>query len=173
METLTLERDLDLTEIINGEEVVGPSPFGKHQKISQRILWIVLSHVKKNDSGDVFYSPLDVIFEEGIDRVQPDILFIRKENMAIFQDYVRGVPDMVCEIVSPGTYRRDTAIKKEIYEKYGVPEYWVVIPELKIIEVKTLEEGRYKIHSYAEGEGMVTSKIIEGLQINIKDIFEV
>ncbi|MEO5359675.1 MAG: Uma2 family endonuclease [Nitrospirota bacterium] len=168
----TLERDFDLTQIINGEEVVGPSPFGKHQKISQRILWIVLSHVRNNDLGDVFYSPLDVIFEEGINRFQPDILFIRKDNMAIFQDYVRGVPDMVCEIVSQGTYRLDTTTKKEIYEKYGVPEYWVAIPELKIVEILTIEEGKYKTYSYAEGEGAVTSKIIDGLQVNLKDIFE-
>ncbi|KWT86740.1 Uma2 family endonuclease [Candidatus Magnetominusculus xianensis] len=168
----TLERDFDLTQIINGEEVVGPSPFGKHQKISQRILWIVLSHVKNNDLGDVFYSPLEVIFEEGINRFQPDILFIRKDNMVIFQDYVRGVPDMVCEIVSQGTYRLDTATKKEIYEKYGVPEYWVAIPELKIIEVLAIEEGKYKTYSYAEGEGTVSSKVIEGLQVNLKDIFD-
>ncbi|MBF0567406.1 MAG: Uma2 family endonuclease [Nitrospirae bacterium] len=172
METLTLQRELDLTEIINGEEVVSPSPFSKHQIISQRILWAVLSHVKKNDLGNVLYSPLDVILEEGLNRLQPDILFIRKNNTAIIQDWIRGVPDMVCEIVSQGSFRWDTNIKKDIYEKYGVPEYWVIIPELKIFEVFTIEEGKYKLHSYAESEGVVTSKVIGGLEINIKDVFE-
>ncbi len=79
---------------------------------------------------------------------------------------------MVCEIVSQGSFRWDINIKKEIYEKYGVLEYWIIIPELKICEVFTIEEGKYKLYSYAEGEGVVTSKVIEGLQVNIKDVLE-
>ncbi|MCG6553668.1 MAG: Uma2 family endonuclease [Candidatus Magnetominusculus sp. LBB02] len=173
METLTLERDFDLTEIINGEEVVSPSPFSKHQIIIGNLFRQVDRHVGQKGLGRVLLSPLDVILEEGLNRLQPDILFVRKDNTAIIQDWIRGVPDMVCEIVSQGSFRWDTNIKKEIYEKYGVPEYWIIIPELKIVEVFTIEEGKYKLYSYAEGEGMVTSKVIEGLQVNIKDIFEV
>jgi Uma2 family endonuclease len=172
METLTIERDLDLTEIINGEEVVSPSPLGKHQKLSVNLFRTIDRHVETNKLGKVYYSPLDVILEEGLNRLQPDILFIRKENMAIFQDWIRGIPDMVCEIVSPSSYRMDTDIKKAIYEKYGVPEYWIVIPELKIFEVFTIEEGKYKLYSYVEGDGVATSKVIKGLQVNIKDVFE-
>ncbi|MCG6553045.1 MAG: Uma2 family endonuclease [Candidatus Magnetominusculus sp. LBB02] len=173
METLTLERDLDLTEIINGEEVVSPSPFSKHQKIVRSLNRVIDRHVEANGLGELYFSPLDVILEEGLNRLQPDILFIRKNNTSIIQDWIRGVPDMVCEIVSQGSFRWDTNIKKEIYEKYSVPEYWIIIPELKIFEVFTIEEGKYKLYSYAEGEGAVTSKVIEGLQVNIKDIFEV
>ncbi|MBF0345749.1 MAG: Uma2 family endonuclease [Nitrospirae bacterium] len=70
-----------------------------------------------------------------------DILFIRKENSAIMQDYIRGVPDMVCEIVSKGSVAKGTVTKKEIYERYKVPEYWIVFPELETIEVFTIEGG--------------------------------
>jgi Uma2 family endonuclease len=168
----TIVRDLDLTEIINGEEVMGPGPFGRHQDVAANLYDIVRQHIKKHNLGKLYFSPLDVIFEEGINRFQPDILFIRKENMGILQDWIRGVPDMVCEIVSPGTYERDTEVKRAIYEKYRVPEYWVVIPELQMVEVLTIEGDRYKIHCIAELEGMVTSKVIEGLQVNIKEIFE-
>ncbi|MBF0456796.1 MAG: Uma2 family endonuclease [Nitrospirae bacterium] len=176
METHILERplgqDFDLTEIINGEEFMSPSPLSKHQRIAKKLDRAIDRHVEANSLGELFFSPLDVILEEGINRVQPDILFIRKKNTAIIQDWIRGVPDMVCEIVSTGTYRRDTDIKKELYEKYGVHEYWIVIPELKMLEILTIEDGKYELYSYAEGEGMVTSKVIDGLQINIKDIFE-
>ncbi|KWT84159.1 Uma2 family endonuclease [Candidatus Magnetominusculus xianensis] len=113
----TLERDFDLTEIINGEEVVGPSPFGKHQRISSNLNYIIHHFVKTKDLGQVYYSPLDIIFEEGINRLQPDILFIRKDNMGIFQDWIRGIPDMVCEIISSGTYTRDIIVKRAIYER--------------------------------------------------------
>ncbi|MEO5360351.1 MAG: Uma2 family endonuclease [Nitrospirota bacterium] len=167
-----IARDLDLTEIINGEEVMGPSPFIRHQKIASRIVRKIFSHIETRNLGELYFSPLDVIFEEGINRLQPDILFIKKENSNIEQDWVRGVPDMVCEIVSPGTYNRDAATKRKIYEKYKVPEYWIVIPELKTIEVLTIENDGYEQYAIAEIEGVIESKIIVGLQINIKDIFD-
>ncbi|MBF0319049.1 MAG: Uma2 family endonuclease [Nitrospirae bacterium] len=167
----TLERDLDLTEIINGEEVMGPSPFGRHQGIAAKIVHRIFSYLEKNASGNLYFSPLDVILEEGENRLQPDILFIKNENMGIFQDWVRGVPDMVCEIVSHGTYKKDTATKKEIYERYRVPEYWIVIPEFKAIEILAIENDKYKTHSFAEIEGVVASKVIEGFTVNVKDIF--
>jgi Uma2 family endonuclease len=168
----TLERDLDLTEIIDGEEIVGPSPFSKHQDVSGKLYLKIVPHVLMKDLGKVFLSPLDVILEEGINRVQPDILFIRKENIAIIQDWIRGVPDMVCEIVSPWSYGRDTETKKAVYEKYRVPEYWIVLPELQAIEILTIDHDTYVPYSFAAKTGTVTSKAIEGLQIDIKDIFE-
>ncbi|MBF0458382.1 MAG: Uma2 family endonuclease [Nitrospirae bacterium] len=168
----TLERDLDLTEIINGEEIMGPSPFRRHQVVSENLYDIIRRHVRKNKLGKLHYSPLDVIFEEGVNRLQPDILFVRKENAVIEQDWIRGVPDMVCEIISTGTYERDMVVKRAIYEKYRVPEYWIVLPELQAIEVLTIEGDRYKTHSIAEIEGVVSSKVIDGLQVNIMDVFE-
>ncbi|MBF0567032.1 MAG: Uma2 family endonuclease [Nitrospirae bacterium] len=169
---IEIEKDFDLTEIINGEEVMSPSPFGKHQEISGNLYANMRNYVKAKDLGHAYYSPLDVILEEGVNRLQPDILFIRKDRMGIFQDWVRGVPDMVCEIISTGTYQRDTATKKEIYEKYGVPEYWIIIPELKIVEVLTIVNDKYKTYSIAEGSGVVISKVIDGFQIDVNDIFE-
>lgn len=169
----TIEADLDLTEIINGEEVMGPSPFGKHQRIVFNLASIMRQYVVENDLGEVFLSPLDVIFEDSTNRLQPDIIFIRKANMAIFQDWIRGVPDMVCEVVSPGTYRKDTAVKREIYERYRVAEYWIVIPELLTFEILTLEDNKYITHSVAELEGVVESKVIDGLKVNIRDIFSI
>jgi Uma2 family endonuclease len=168
----TIERDLDLTEIINGKEIMGPSPFGRHQNIAVKVFRQLDRFVEQKQLGFVYFSPLDVIFEDAINRLQPDILFIRKENMAIFQDWIRGVPDMVCEIVSPGSYDKDTVVKKAIYERYRVPEYWIVLPEFKTIEILTIENDKYKRYSFAELEGVVTSKVIEGLQVNVKDIFE-
>ncbi|MBF0591453.1 MAG: Uma2 family endonuclease [Nitrospirae bacterium] len=172
MATQTSEKDLDLTEIINGVEVMGPSPFGKHQNISANIFRKIDRHIEKTRAGKVYYSPLDVILEEKQQKLQPDILFIRKENMSIFQDFIRGVPDMVCEIVSKGSHAKDTLTKKKVYEKFKVPEYWIVLPELETIEVLTIEGDAYELFSLAEGEGIVKSKVIEGLEIDVKDVFE-
>ncbi|MBF0606919.1 MAG: Uma2 family endonuclease [Candidatus Magnetobacterium sp. LHC-1] len=172
METQILERDFDLTEIINGVEVMGPSPFGKHQDIVGNIYDLIRQHIKKTRTGKVFCSPLDVILKDGEQRLQPDILFIRKENMGIFQDWIRGVPDLVCEIVSKGSVAKDTVTKKKIYERFRIPEYWIVLPEFETIEVFTIESGAYELFSSAEGEGTVRSKVIEGLEIDVRNVFE-
>ncbi|MEO5355678.1 MAG: Uma2 family endonuclease [Nitrospirae bacterium YQR-1] len=168
----TIERDFDLTEIINGEEIMGPSPFMRHQRIVGILHDIIRRHIKLSNLGDVYLSPLDVIFEEGVNRLQPDLLFIKKENSKIGQDWVRGVPDMVCEIISPCSYERDTQVKKAIYEKYRVPEYWIVMPEVQTIEILTIDGDKYKLYSVAAFEGTVISKAIEGLVVNVNDIFE-
>ncbi|MBF0336704.1 MAG: Uma2 family endonuclease [Nitrospirae bacterium] len=172
METQTLERDFDLTEIINGVEVMGPSPFGKHQDVVGNIYDLIRQHIKKTRTGKVFCLPLDVILKDGQQRLQPDILFIRKENMGIFQDWIRGVPDMVCEIVSKWSHSKDTVIKKEIYERYKVPEYWIVIPEFNTIEIFIIDGDKYKIFSEATDEGLVKSRVIEGLEVDVRDVFE-
>ncbi|MBF0466483.1 MAG: Uma2 family endonuclease [Nitrospirae bacterium] len=170
--TIEIERDFDLTEIINGEEVMSPSPFERHQKISKKLNRVIDRHVEVKGLGELYYSPLDVIFEEGQVRLQPDLFFIRKDNMGIVRDWIRGVPDMVCEIVSTGSYERDIEIKRAIYEKYRVPEYWLVVPELQTIEILTIEGDKYKQYCIAGLDDVVTSKVIEGLTVNVKEIFE-
>ncbi len=150
---------------------MGPSPFRKHQNISKNIYDIINPYVKKNKLGVVYYSPLDVILEERRQKLQPDILFIRKENMAIAQDFIRGVPDMVCEIISKGSHAKDTLTKKRIYEKFRVPEYWIVLPELETVEILIIEGAAYELFSAAEGEGVFKSKVIEGLETDVRDVF--
>ncbi|MBF0608573.1 MAG: Uma2 family endonuclease [Candidatus Magnetobacterium sp. LHC-1] len=171
MEIQTLERDFDLTEIINGVEVMGPSPFRKHQNISKNLYDTINPFVVKNKLGVVYYSPLDVILQEKEQELQPDLLFIRKENKAIAQDWIRGVPDMVCEIVSKGSLTKDTVTKKEVYERYKVPEFWLVFPELETIQVFTIEGDQYKLFSTSDNDGIVKSKVIEGLEIDVNDVF--
>ncbi|MBF0503417.1 MAG: Uma2 family endonuclease, partial [Candidatus Riflebacteria bacterium] len=107
----------DLAEIINGETVIRNSPFCSHQRVVGDLMSLIGQHVNKNKLGQL-YTYLDVILEEGINRLQPDLLFIRKGNKAIVQDWIRGVPDMVCEIVSKGYHAKDTVTKKKVYEKF-------------------------------------------------------
>ncbi len=126
MQTQTLEKDFDLTGIINGVEVMGASPFRKHQDIILNLYDIISPYVRKNKLGMLYIYPLYVILQDKQQRLQPDLLFIRKENSAIAQDWIRGVPDMVCEIVYKGSVTKDTVTKMKIYEKFRVPEYWIV-----------------------------------------------
>jgi Uma2 family endonuclease len=163
--------DLDLSEIIEGKRVMTPSPFVWHQRIVSRLSRKMAEYVEKHGLGEVFIAPLDVILESEVNRLQPDIVFVKKENMSIVQDWIRGTPDVVVEVISRGTYTRDAVQKKDIYEKYGIPEYWLVIPELKTISVFTLGNGKYRLFSSAEEQGKVESQVIAGLEIPIDQIF--
>jgi len=166
-----IEKDFDLSEIIDGEEYILHSPFTRHQEISINIINELLYYVRKNNLGKVYYSPLDVIFKDGINEVQPDLIFIKNENLSIVQDFIRGVPDMLCEIISKSTSKKDLVTKKALYEKYGVSEYWVVYPDIEMVEIFTIENSRYVTYSIAVGDGIVKSKVIDGLEFNITNIF--
>ena len=78
---------------------------------------------------------------------------------------------MVVEVVSRGTLVMDTITKKDIYEKYKIPECWIVMPELEMVEVFVLWDNTYALFSSAEGKGTVASHIIEGFEIDINTIF--
>lgn len=167
-----VQNTFDLTEIINGEAVMAPSPFSKHQKAVFLLGMLIQKCAQEKGLGEVYVSPLDVILEEGVNRLQPDLIFIKNENLGIVQDWIRGAPDLVVEIASKGSITVDSVIKKEIYERYGVGEFWLVLPEEKTIQVYSLENNRYKIFSFAEEEGTVKSHVIGGLVIDIKDVFK-
>jgi len=164
--------DFDLTQVINGKEIVIPSPIRIHQKISANLFFEISVFVRKNKLGEVYSAPFDVILEEGVNRVQPDLLFVRQDRLGIIGDYVNGAPDLVIEIISPGSFEVDTSDKKELYERYGVQEYWIVAPGLKLIEVFSLEGNKYKLHNYAVESGTVTSPLLPGFQLELAGIFE-
>jgi Uma2 family endonuclease len=172
MKTETLiETDHDLTQIINGVEVMSSSPFNYHQEVVENIYDEIKAYVKKGKHGWIALSPLDVILEEGMNRLQPDLFFISTANSAIIQDWIRGVPDLTIEVVSKGSLKLDTQDKKAIYEKYGVKEFWLVFPEFQAIEIFTLENGKYVLTSFAEEKGIVESTVLNGYALDISKIF--
>lgn len=167
-----IQSDFDLTEIINGEEIMSPSPLAKHQHISRNLFDEMNQFVKTKKLGETYYSPLDIIFEDRENRLQPDIVFIRKANLGIVRDWIRGVPDLVVEVVSKGSVVMDTVVKKELYERYKVPEYWIVLPALECIEVFVISGNKYALFSSNEGEGTVKSQVLKGFKVKLTDIFQ-
>jgi Uma2 family endonuclease len=163
--------DFDLTQIINGEEIVMPSPLSIHQIISGNLFLEISLFLRKTKAGRVCAAPLDVILDKA-NRVQPDILFVRQDRLDIISDFVRGAPDLVIEIISPSSFELDTVKKRKLYARFGVPEYWIVTPEQKSIEVFSLEGGTYKRDNHAAGSGTVTSPLLPGFSVDLQSIFE-
>jgi Uma2 family endonuclease len=173
---MTLSKsEFDLSQILNGVTVIAPSPFGFHQNIISNLVLLIGNHAKLHKSGKILTSPLDVIFEEGYNVLQPDLIYIKKENLSIFDSngHIHGVPDLLIEIISASSVSRDTVEKFKIYEKYGVGEYWIVFPEQKVIEVFVLKDGKYSLLCSTENsEGIVTSIVIQNFKFNVADVFE-
>lgn len=119
-----------VVEIIGGELFMAPSPTVTHQKISGEVTYFLKDYVKKNDLGEILSAPVDVVFSER-DVCVPDIIFISKErNHILTKKNIQGVPDLIIEVLSSNR-DLDLVKKKEIYEKYGVLEYWIIDPEEK------------------------------------------
>lgn len=131
----------DRYELIEGELLLTPSPTVRHQRVAATMQEALRTFVKANDLGSVFYAPLDVVLsDENV--VQPDILFISKERDNIIkEENIQGPPDLVVEIISPSTAERDRSLKKALYGKFGVREYWIVDPEIKQLRYGTWASG--------------------------------
>ena len=158
-------------EIYEGELIMVPASATKHQKISWKIEFIMGKFVKENNLGTILDAPTDVVLAEDV-IVQPDILFISKERGDIIKPQaVMGPPDLVVEIASPSTSFYDTVKKRDIYQRYGVKEFWLVFPEEKAIEVMTLDEGIYREFASAKGSGKVKSKVLAGLDVDLMEVF--
>ena len=158
-------------EVCEGELIMVPAPATRHQRISWKIEFIIGGFVEENKLGDIFHAPTDVVLAEDV-IVQPDILFISKERGDIIKPQaVMGPPDLVVEIASPSTSFYDTVKKRDIYQRYGVKEFWLVFPEEKAIEVMTLDEGIYREFASAKGSGKVKSKVLAGLDVDLMEVF--
>ncbi|HWP91863.1 MAG TPA: Uma2 family endonuclease [Thermodesulfobacteriota bacterium] len=159
-------------ELIEGELYLVPSPNTYHQAVLGNLWDSLRSHVKKKRLGTVLCAPLDVVLSEN-DVVQPDILFIYNENRGIITEHnIKGAPDLVVEILSLGTLERDKIVKKYLYEKHGVKEYWIVEPVGRFIEVMTLEKEGFEFLGTFFFRDQLESPLLRKLRIPLKEIFK-
>ncbi len=158
-------------ELIYGRLIRMPPPITEHQRIAKRIE-AKFYELEEKGMGEMFHAPIGVRFSDEV-ALQPDILFIlRGREYIIKEKFIDGVFDLVVEIISKGTKRRDTKIKKEIYERFGVKEYWIVNPFDESIEVYVLnEQGKYGLSLKVKKKGKVRSAILRGFEISLNAIF--
>ena len=166
------ESELERYELIEGELYMVPSPRPTHQKIVVALAFTIREYVQEHDLGEVLVAPLDVVLSDE-DVLQPDILFISKQRMGIVTEQnIKGPPDLVVEVLSPGTADRDRTIKRARYLRFGVREYWIVDPGTRTIEV--LKAGALEFETvrvYSEGT-TAGSPVLDGLQVEVSSIFE-
>jgi Uma2 family endonuclease len=163
-------------ELIDGEHYVTPSPNTAHQRIVGWLHLALGNYLETHPVGELFLAPFDVVFSQ-FDVVEPDLLYITAErrDSVLTTQHVRGTPDLVIEVGSPGTRRRDETIKRRLYERAGVSEYWIVDPELEVIRIYQRQgDGYARARELSrDTDDVMTSLLFPGFDLPLETIFRV
>ncbi len=158
-------------QLIGGKLVMTPAPVPYHQMVSRNIGFELLLFVRGKDLGEVLYAPIDVFLSD-TETYQPDIIFISKERLDIIgEKKIEAAPDLVMEVLSPVTAYYDLRHKKNIYEQYGVKEYWIVDPIEKSIEVYENSGKEFKPVDKIREKGSINSRVLKDFAISVEKIF--
>jgi Uma2 family endonuclease len=161
-------------ELIDGEHYVTPSPSRKHQAIVWNLITMIGPYLESHPVGRAFAAPFDVVFSN-FDVVEPDLLFISNARLDVLTTKnVQGAPDLVVEIGSPSTRRRDEIIKRKLYERFGVEEYWVIDPEIETIAVyRHVGETYQRVLELAvERNDTLVTPLLPQLTLPLQQIFK-
>ena len=161
-------------ELIDGEHYVTPSPNTKHQVVLGNLYLVIGTWLESHPVGRAFLAPFDVVLSN-FDVVEPDLLYCSHERArdVLTPKNVQGAPELVVEIGSPGTRKRDETIKRRLYERSGVSEYWVVDPEVDVVRVyRRGAEGFGRVNELSREAGdVLTPPLLPGLDMPLARIF--
>jgi Uma2 family endonuclease len=158
-------------ELIDGELLVSKAPGTSHQRSLGRLFYRLTNYLVDNPIGELIFGP-GVVFDD-YNAVIPDIVYVSSERQHIVTE--RGLidaPDLAIEVVSPGekNSERDRQLKRLLYSRRGVREYWVVDPQLKSIEVYRLHENVLVLEATLRGSDVLTSALLPGFSCPVSEI---
>lgn len=158
-------------ELYDGEVFVVPAPLPRHQ-VTRHLIAELLRTFATHRGGFAVQSPIDIVFSQ-YDVLQPDVVFFRRErrDLVDLDAPIRHAPDLCVEVLSESTAATDRGRKMQMFARYRVPEYWIVDPHARRVEVYTLAETGYVLVATVEGSGDISSPTIEGLQFPAESLF--
>jgi Uma2 family endonuclease len=155
-------------EIIDGEHYVNPAPSTYHQTVSKRLQYQLYTQIELRGLGILFDAPVDVQLSDH-DIVQPDLVIILNPKKTIITPTkIKGIPDLIIEIISPSSVDNDRKLKKIRYEKTGVPEYWVVDPAEHSLEQWVLQDAQYRLQPASDD---VRPSVIDGIIVRLSEVW--
>jgi Uma2 family endonuclease len=158
-------------EILEGELYVTPPPNVEHQRISRNLEFILLAFLRRHSRGEVLDAPIGVRLGDE-DVFEPDLVVVLREHSdRIGAQVIEGAPDIVVEILSPGSARRDLGPKREKYREAGVPEYWIVDPASSSVEVLALRDKAYVRHGVFKKAEVLRSALLPELEVALAEVF--
>jgi Uma2 family endonuclease len=158
-------------ELYDGEVFVVPAPIPRHQVVQQRIAGALQRYVSAHGGFSVD-SPIDIVFSD-YDVLQPDVVLFtaRRAHLVDLDRVIRDAPDLCVEVLSPSTEATDRGRKMQLFARYGVPEYWIVDPSARTIEVYLFVGGAYALIQHAGSGDDVVSRVLPDLVLRAGDVF--
>jgi len=161
----------DLIQLIDGEVMISMPPIPKHQDIADEIFYLFKTIARKS-SGRAFFSPIEVYLDEH-NVYEPDVLYLKPDSACTVGDKrLMGAPDLVVEVLSPGTAKYDRQQKYQAYERHGVGEYWIVDPVHEVIEVWALGDDASFVRQGAYADDDTFKSVTLGEDVAVKPIFQ-
>lgn len=158
-------------ELIEGELILTPSPGFLHQHTAASVGWLLRAYVDKHNMGLVLFAPFDVVLADNL-VLQPDILYLSRERFGLLtENCLKGAPDLVVEVLSPASGRRDRLEKSRLYLKHGVKEYWVVDPSAQTVEIFSAGEKGWLLAGVYGPEDTLNSPLFPGFAAHGEEIF--
>lgn len=132
---------------------------------------LLLTQLRSDGSGRVLVSPLDVVLDE-TNTLQPDLVVISTARRhLVSRRGVEGAPDLVVEVISPDYASKDQVLKRHLYERFGVAEYWLVDPESRSVVTLSLQNGRFVEVLQLRATGVATSTVFPAVRVALEDLF--
>jgi Uma2 family endonuclease len=157
-------------EIIDGEHYVTPSPATRHQRIVRNLLYLIQSYLETNPIGEVFCAPFDALLSQ-FDIVVPDLIYLSTERARFLTlKNLQGPPDLVIEVLSPSTRSRDLRLKRDLYERVGVREYWIVDPDHDAVEIHRSAKGVFQPAIRLARADVLTTPMLPDLKLSLERI---
>lgn len=158
------------TELWDGELIRSPAPSFLHQQIVDRFHDLLKAWIRQHRLGETAIAPIDMVLTTRR-ATQPDVVFISNERLGIIKERIMGAADLVVEVISAGSRRRDRIDKRDLYEQHGVREYWLIDPEAGTVEVLYLESGTYQLVGRWHPGERARSRLLKGFAVPIASLF--
>lgn len=157
-------------EIIDGELVVSPAPRLRHQRIVQRLAVLIGTFIDERGAGEVFHAPTDVVFDD-INVCEPDLLVLTEEQrLGLGEQNIQVPPALVIEVLS--NPRIDKVRKRDVYARFGVPEYWIIDPDADRVEIyRLVAPGHFAKPEHIEPPDDLEAPSFPGLSIDLAHLF--
>ncbi len=171
-EFLNLPESSTPMELVDGELMMPPAPLVSHQQIVTRLI-VLLTSLPNVDIDEVLSAPTDVHFDDG-NVFQPDVMWLSPANDRCWQvagKHLQGAPDLVVEVLSPGTAQQDMGKKRQVYEQHGVREYWLVDGTARTVEVLVLREQKFVQLGLLSETDSFKSPVFSDAPIDVSKIF--
>lgn len=158
-------------ELLEGELFMSPSPGRTHQRVVTNIAERLNGFVRAQGLGEIFCAPFDCVLTDEV-VVQPDVLFVSAAHLGKIRDRLHGAPDLAVEVLSPDSEVRDRIVKRDLYARHDVREYWIADPNTRTIEAMDLGAGAYRSRGvYGTGD-ILESPQFPGLRLEVGGLFD-